>query len=383
MKFFLVLSLIQYSVKVQALVSCIDFIDILFESFNTEDIPCIHSCNDTNSCINEIIDCYPQTSCSIHCFGNNSCQHLTIKSQGTVDLQCNGVNSCNRITFSHHSTDNKKYLLPHIELPNPLNITANQIDIAEYFILAKRVSTPEILDDIKLSRMRCFDSGHNERRQFGAQDYKQGKGHTVLYCDDCILDSVYSFYKQLLWAMLEHKRRQIILENDLRFMYINESDRTIDEMGYHYAWDQHIYDYDKLEGRVVEYIIYGHYGNIGWHYDEDSQITMVVMISNHDMYNGGYTQMRKDENDEFIEHFGLQWGDVVIFDSQTFHQILPILNGYRHVLVIEFWNLGRSLRNGRTSVENHLLDKECIENGGGNECWREHREEEVDDDVEE
>ena len=280
----------------------------------------------------------------------------------------------------------RKYLLPLIEIPNPLNmsLSSDKMEIGQFYILAKGVSTSEILDDIKLSRMRCFDSGNAEKRQFGELDqdkkYKDGNGHHVLFCDDCILDSVYKFYKHLLWAMLEYKRQQIVNEiGDLLTKYKESDITSLDEMGYYYRWDQHIYNYNLLESRVIEYIVYDTMGNINWHYDEDSEITMVIMISNHRMYNGGDTQMRYQDDISLIEQFGLKWGDVVIFDSDTFHQILPVLNGNRHVMVIEFWNLGRSFRNGRVSIDHHLMDQQCMNHGGGWQCWYQHRFDEEDD----
>lgn len=341
------------------------------------------------SCTNHKFDCFPSFNCSITCSGNNSCNNLDIKSfeHNPIDLRCNGLNSCKQIRFvSDNINDNvKKHLLPLIEIPNPLNIslTSEKLEIGKFYILAKGVSTAEILDDIKLSRMRCFDSGNAENRQFGELDqdkkYKDGKGHHVLFCDDCILDNVYKFYKHLLWAMLEYKRKEIVNEiGETLTKYEGRNTISLDKMGYYYRWDRHIYNYNLLESRVIEYIVYDAMGNINWHYDEDSEITMVIMISNHGMYEGGDTQMRY-EDDGIIEQFGLKWGDVVIFDSYTFHQILPVLNGHRHVMVIEFWNLGRSFRNGRVSIDHHLMDRKCIDDGGGWQCWYQQRLDEDDE----
>ena len=339
---------------------------------------------ETDSCNHDIFDCYPSSNCTVSCIGHNSCNNLTIKSyQNFVNLECDGINSCKRIRFTYHIPtpgDDKKYLLPFIEIPNPLNLTlsSNNIEIGEFYILAKRVSTADILDDIKLSRMRCFHFSENgdEERQFGEQDmkYKDGKGHNVLFCDDCILHSVYKFYKHLLWVMLEYKRQQIVNQMGDKLIYNANATRiTLDKIGYHYRWDQHIYNYNMLEPRVIEYIIYNEMGNINWHYDEDSEITMVIMISNHQMYDGGDTQMRYNDDKSLIEQFGLKWGDVVIFDSYTFHQILPVLKGNRHVMVIEFWNFGRSFRNGRVSIDHHLMDRKCVDDDGGWDCWYQDR----------
>ena len=228
----------------------------------------------------------------------------------------------------------------------------------------------------------------------------------VLYCDDCVLNSVYDYYKHVLWAFLEHKRQQIVYDADLSLKFTDsDDDLRLQEDGYHYPWDEHIYNFDKLESRVVEYIVYGHQGNIGWHHDDDSEISMVIMVSNHGIYEGGHTELRKDHipkdeipDDEDVELYGydvdnlyfedevqndgqapppeklrLQWGDVMIFDSRTDHRILPILNGYRHVFVIEWWGLGRSLRNGRTDIDVHEMDLDCVDAGGGIKCWQEDR----------
>lgn len=77
---------------------------------------------------------------------------------------------------------NRKYVMPFVEIPNPLRLNGSQIEVGEYYMLGKGVSTPAILEDIKLSRMRCFGSGHSEARNFGQQTetrYKKAGGHKV------------------------------------------------------------------------------------------------------------------------------------------------------------------------------------------------------------
>eukprot|EP01084_Bolivina_argentea_P087101 157367_1 len=348
--------------------SCADVIGIVSDPKQIKTAqPCVLECNEKGSCTNDVINCFPHSSCSVKCSGDDSCNNLTIKSESMVDIQCEGSNSCKSVEFNHDDRFNTKWLLPSFKVESLIDIPDEKIVIGDNFILAKNISTQDVLDDIKLTRMRCFDSGHSEPRDFGASDYREGKGHNVLYCDDCILRSVYEFYQNLLFAMLEAKRKQIVNQSNANLDDDEWDDATVEEE-YGFPWDQHIINYKTLESRVVEYIIYGHQGHIGWHPDEESKVTMVIMVSNQGNYQGGKTEFRLDEEEE-PESYRMTWGDVVIFDSNTEHQILPIFNGYRHVFVIEWWGNGRSHRNGRTDPKVQKKDLKCIRKGGGWGCW--------------
>ena len=76
--------LINITISLQ---SCTDFIGILSEPLKLNEISCTHHCNEKGSCTNDIINCYPQSSCSIRCSGDESCHNLTIQSEDMVDLQ--------------------------------------------------------------------------------------------------------------------------------------------------------------------------------------------------------------------------------------------------------------------------------------------------------
>jgi len=193
----------------------------------------------------------------------------------------------------------------------------------------------------------------------------------VLYCDDCVMDSVYEYYKHVLWAFMEETRRQIVYDADLDLRYTDSPKNTLGLQadGYHFAWEEHIYNFDELESRVIEYIVYSHGGNLGWHFDDASEMTMVIMISNQAIYEGGETEMAKHSRGRRSETLRMSWGDVLVFDARTDHRIFPILNGQRHVFVIEWWRLGRSLRNGRTKTHHHERDLQCLNDGGGEGCW--------------
>eukprot|EP01084_Bolivina_argentea_P073421 133230_1 len=249
------------------------------------------------------------------------------------------------------------------EIKSNVNITDipdNQLVIGNYFMLLKNCSTPEILHDIQLTRTRCMNVGNSQKRNFGDSDYDTGGGgHEVLYLDDCISESVYYFYQEVLFGMIEEKRSQIVEDDD-------DS-----------SWE----NYDKLEARVVEYVVYSHNGSLGWHDDDDSNLTMVIMISEDEDYEGGMSEFRYDnsDRDDEIERQQLQWSDVLLFDSSVDHRILPVLNGDRHVVVIEFWDLGRSFRNGRTSIDVHEMDLECVYLGESMDCYKEDRDEDFED----
>jgi predicted 2-oxoglutarate/Fe(II)-dependent dioxygenase YbiX len=75
--------------------------------------------------------------------------------------------------------------------------------------------------------------------------------------------------------------------------------------------------------------------SLGWHTDEESALTTLVMLSEPSEYRGGE-----------LQHNGLRGslrahlarGDVAIYRGSQPHRVTPLRSGRRSVLVIEWWH---------------------------------------------
>ncbi len=74
------------------------------------------------------------------------------------------------------------------------------------------------------------------------------------------------------------------------------------------------------------------------HYDTDSVLTMVVLLSSENEFEGGLFQTN-EPNGEMLTHT-LRQGDAICFVSHKFHSITPITRGNRKTLVMELWQGG-------------------------------------------
>ena len=114
--------------------------------------------------------------------------------------------------------------------------------------------------------------------------------------DDCIHSDTYQFVKSVMLAM---------------FAYFKEY--TLNEMGsmdpMEYVSSHWLYDWqsllslgNQLGSRVVEYIEYSDGGNLGWHYDHDSNFTMSAMLNDAESFDGGVLRFKENlEGTEEIE----------------------------------------------------------------------------------
>ena len=105
---------------------------------------------------------------------------------------------------------------------------------------------------------------------------------------------------------------------------------------------------DSFRFKNIEYIQYNEKGaNLGWHCDMGSLVTIVLMLSDADEYEGGNFQCRKLQtlsDGQFVEHEAqdvpLDAGDIVVFASDKCnHRVTDLVSGSRKVLVMEliFW----------------------------------------------
>lgn len=70
------------------------------------------------------------------------------------------------------------------------------------------------------------------------------------------------------------------------------------------------------------------------HYDENSVITLVALLSDDDLEGGNF---RTNESDGTQLVHPMSKGDVICFLSHKYHNITPVLKGSRSSLVMELW----------------------------------------------
>ena len=348
---------------------------------------CIHQCLNAKDCSDAILSCYPYDHCIIRCIGAESCNHLQIDFlKGAATLDCQGFGSCKGIimnaveqyTFHHGAIGHRgpifkynvtqssihsqfEWFLSDFEFQDIMEIQQQDIEITPHYILAKNVLSSEIMDKIMESHADCDDKVHTEYREFGAA-YRDVVGHQVTYMDDCIHEDVYQYVQSITLGMLKHIQQETISE----FERLNISNNDLDRIK-EYISDNWLYDWqtliglsNDLESRVIEYILYRKEGNLGWHTDDDSNFTMVIMLN--EGWKGGLLRLRLNPWDKHEYAIHLNKNDIILFPSLTDHSVDSISYGQRHVLVVEWWNIGRAYRIGRTSTMEQSEDMEQIIN---------------------
>lgn len=92
----------------------------------------------------------------------------------------------------------------------------------------------------------------------------------------------------------------------------------------------------------IQFAKYSATGDISkgnWHYDEDSDSTVVIYLN--DDYEGGGTQFKTEANDGIVTVDKFEVGDSVFFNGKVVpHRGLPVTKGDRYILV--FWCSGLS-----------------------------------------
>lgn len=99
-------------------------------------------------------------------------------------------------------------------------------------------------------------------------------------------------------------------------------------------WKEKASDWLKREqahGRELGQLPYG------WHCDDSSMITMALVLSDSEDFDGG----------QFTQHanflcgpqvvYDLNPGDLLVWESWRNHVIMPVIRGYRKVLIVELW----------------------------------------------
>ena len=351
---------------------------------------CIHSCDIPHSCNNGILSCYPFDNCIINCVGHSTCNNLRIDFlSGYARLKCTGFNSCNNIimnslkqyqytkyknitndaikkimqTYDPHTDKNFKWKLPKMKFNTKgidnIEFEDDDIIVSKHYILAKNVLNKDIMLKINKSKKKCLaikrdnDTQGSKHRVFGVGNYNI-TGHSVVYMDDCLHEEIYKYMKSVTIGMLkyfkEYTLQQISNNNDIDdvLKYIANNWR--------YNWQELIKLSNDLESRVIEYITYKDSDNLGFHTDDESNFTMVTLLDDEDSFDGGMLKFRLNRNELEDEAIKLSMNDIILFPSIADHAVGSVTNGERNVLVIEWWNIGRSKHVGRISAKSHLRE---------------------------
>lgn len=123
----------------------------------------------------------------------------------------------------------------------------------------------------------------------------------------------------------------------------------------------------KLSVRVVESLTYygddawrsegAAPGSLGWHQDDGAFVSMVVMLSEPEEYEGGAFQLQDLEGHIHTVQ-GLHKGEAIVWRSWRRHRVTPVLKGKRHVLVMEFWDEDERIAKSTAQVVKELSDSE-------------------------
>lgn len=89
--------------------------------------------------------------------------------------------------------------------------------------------------------------------------------------------------------------------------------------------------------RVVEWHEYWHEATLCQreHFDRGSLITVGMMLSSTDDFEGGAFQTL--EADGTMKTHTYEQGDALVFVSHKYHCVAPVTNGKRNVMIVELW----------------------------------------------
>jgi len=235
-----------------------------------------------------------------------------------------------------------------------MQFTPDNVILSPHFLVAKHVLSrnPQILQKVLQSQQRC-DSLHDaEHREFGGGAYDI-VGHDVTFMDDCVDEDVYRFCKNVTVGLLRYLQKNITQSLSERNIASDDTPAIMEYVASHwlYDWQQFLslsegLETERLETRVIEHIHYKSDGNLGWHRDDDSNLTLVTMLNDPRQFEGGTLRFRLNYWDENEFAIRLDKDDMILFPSIADHAVDPV-TGTRHVMVCEWWNLGRSYKPDR------------------------------------
>jgi len=113
---------------------------------------------------------------------------------------------------------------------------------------------------------------------------------------------------------------------------VSYAQRAHDESG----WA--VVDPAKLTVRTIELLEYsGASDSLGWHVDEQSAVTLLVMLCSPDDFEGAKLQHEVRGSAEPVTAT-MARGDVTAYRSHQAHRVTPLTSGRRRVMAIELWH---------------------------------------------
>lgn len=207
---------------------------------------------------------------------------------------------------------------------------------------SKLLSSEEVAKVRKLHEKSLKEKwGSRQRRNFGSSGrYGKSGGHTVTFLEDRFekeLPRLFEFFKKLL-ERVDTEAQWNILKSVEKY-----SARRMEFLQYtpkdHEKWGLSSKDKKKKKKRN---------DGLGWHFDTDSLMTLVVMCSHPHEYEGGRFQIKTKEAG--VQTIPVELGDVLVFLSEkTEHRVTPIEGGERCTFVFEIWNKTHYDSGGSTS----------------------------------
>lgn len=94
----------------------------------------------------------------------------------------------------------------------------------------------------------------------------------------------------------------------------------------------------RLTVRTIELLDYEHSSDsLGWHIDEQSALTALVMLTDPAEFEGALLQHEVRGRDSPVTA-KMSLGDVTVYRSHQAHRVTPLTSGRRKVMAIEFWH---------------------------------------------
>ena len=197
---------------------------------------------------------------------------------------------------SVYNWSNFEYYLDQIDIESDNNETlidfnqiSNEIQYKRNYMILRNYVSDDIISKIKANwETYKNENKRNEARAFG---YAKGniKGHNMTYLNDVFDDNLYEYFKDILKSMLysfkQYTLNQINSNYD-RYGKLKYESYISQHWAPKYDWQSLINMSNSYESRVIEYISYAKNGYLGWHHDDHSNVSIVIMLSNHSDFNG-------------------------------------------------------------------------------------------------
>ena len=99
-----------------------------------------------------------------------------------------------------------------------------------------------------------------------------------------------------------------------------------------------VIDVPRLTVRTIELLDYEHASDsLGWHVDEQSAVTMLVMLTEPSEFEGALLQHEVRGRSGPVTST-MTLGDVTVYRSHQAHRVTPLVSGRRKVMAIELWH---------------------------------------------